>query len=89
MMGLGFRHTKLDSATREMVPLTKADLANFSAPTLVFYGEKDNLSDAQKGVARAKEVIPNLVAAEIVPGQGDFLGKEAQSQVSGGSLAIL
>ncbi len=43
------------------------ELADFKAPTLVIAAEKDGLFPADKVVTRAREVFPNLVAAEVIP----------------------
>jgi pimeloyl-ACP methyl ester carboxylesterase len=53
--------------------VTKEELAHFTAPTLVLAAENDRLFPAQKVVARAKQVFPNLDAAEIVPGSPHFI----------------
>lgn len=81
LMGLSYRHIKPDVESREISLFTPADLEGFSAPTMVFYGEKDVLFDAKQSITQAQALIGNLVAAEIVPGQGHFMGKEAQEQI--------
>jgi pimeloyl-ACP methyl ester carboxylesterase len=51
----------------------REELANFKAPTLVIAAEKDGLFPADKVVKRAREVFPNLVAAEVIPGATHYL----------------
>ena len=49
-------------------PATREELARFQAPTLVIAGEKDAMFPGEAVVRRAKEIIPNLVAAECLTG---------------------
>ena len=51
----------------------REELINFKAPTLVMAAEKDGLFPADKVVKRAREVFPNLVAAEVIPGATHYL----------------
>lgn len=83
LIGLSYRHVKLDIDPKGLPPLTKDQLAGFSAPTMVVYGEKDLFFNAARGVEKAKEIIPNLVTAEIITGQGHIMDEEAHSQVYG------
>ncbi|RCV65001.1 hypothetical protein C5S53_05930 [Methanophagales archaeon] len=50
----------------------KEELKNYTAPTLVLGGEKDIFFPAEKIIPRAKEIIPNLIAAECLKGEGNF-----------------
>jgi pimeloyl-ACP methyl ester carboxylesterase len=49
------------------------ELVNFKAPTLVIAAEKDSLFPGEAVVRRAKEVFPNLVCAEVIPGATHYL----------------
>jgi pimeloyl-ACP methyl ester carboxylesterase len=51
----------------------RGELINFKAPTLVMAAEKDGLFPADKVVRRAREVFPNLVAAEVILGATHYL----------------
>lgn len=77
LIGLGYRHVKFDIDPKGLPPLTKDDLASFSAPTMVLYGEKDIFFDAIRGIEYARQTIPNLAAAETISGQGHLMGVEA------------
>lgn len=81
LIGLGYRHVKFDIDPRGLPPLTKDELANFSAPTMVMYGEKDIFFNAEKAIAKAKDIIPNLVVAKAISGQGHIIGEEAHPQL--------
>lgn len=81
LIGLGYQHVKFDIDPKGLPPLTKDELANFSAPTMVMYGEKDIFFNAEKGIEKAKEIIPNLIKAEVIAGQGHIIGEEAHPQV--------
>ena len=81
LIGLGYQHVKFDIDPKGLPPLTKDELANFSAPTMVMYGEKDIFFNAEKGIEKAKEIIPNLIMGEVIAGQGHIMGEEAHPQV--------
>lgn len=51
----------------------REELTDFKAPTLVLAAEKDGLFPAESVVRRAREVFPNLVAAEVIPGATHYL----------------
>lgn len=51
----------------------REELIHFKAPTLILAAERDGLFPADKVVKRAREVFPNLVAAEIIPGAVHYL----------------
>jgi 2-hydroxy-6-oxonona-2,4-dienedioate hydrolase len=83
LFGLGYLHLTFN---KELVihgvpPLSKKDLAGFSAPTMVVYGEHDMFFDARKSIAQAKQILPNLVEAEIIEGQGHMPNKETHNQI--------
>jgi pimeloyl-ACP methyl ester carboxylesterase len=49
------------------------DLSNYHAPTIVLAADKDILFPGSAVIRRAREVIPNLVAAEMITGSTHFL----------------
>lgn len=51
----------------------RAELIHFKAPTLVLAAERDSLFPAQAVVGRAREVFPNLAAAEVLPEATHYL----------------
>jgi pimeloyl-ACP methyl ester carboxylesterase len=53
--------------------VTRQDLDRFIAPTLVIAAGKDTLFPGQAVLKRAREVIPNLSAAEILPESSHFI----------------
>lgn len=83
LIGLGYQYVKFDIDPKGLPPLTEDELANFSGPTMVLFGENDIFFNAEKGIQIAKQTIPNLVMAEVIAGQGHLIGEEAQSQVYG------
>ena len=62
-------------------PATRAELAAYRAPTLILAGEKDAMFPGNAVVRRAREIIPNLVAAECLPGATHLSGQHAMAYV--------
>ena len=81
LIGLGYQHVKFDIDPKGLPPLAKDELAHFTAPTMVIYGEKDIFFNAEMGIAKAREIIPNLAVAKVIAGQGHMMGEEAHSQL--------
>lgn len=79
-ISLAFLQVKIE--TRMPRPATKQELANFQAPTLVLAAEKDILFPGEAVIARAKEIIPNLVAAELLEGSGHVQPKRLVEPVN-------
>jgi pimeloyl-ACP methyl ester carboxylesterase len=52
------------------------DLKDFHAPTLVLAAEKDVLFPAAVVIRRARQVVPNLVAAEVIAGSTHYLPED-------------
>lgn len=69
-----FRHLKIEKQMPR--PATKKELERFKAPTLIIAAENDALFPGQKVIARAKDVFPNLVAAECLSGSCHFPSKK-------------
>jgi pimeloyl-ACP methyl ester carboxylesterase len=63
---LAFRGTKLDTEMPRNA--TAAELAGLTAPVMVLAGEHDPLFPPGRVLPRAREVFPNLVAAETLAG---------------------
>ena len=66
-IGAMYRHVRLDTRLPQLV--TREELEDFSAPTLVFATEDDPFFPGDAVVARAEEVFPNLVAAKCLAGR--------------------
>jgi len=70
VIGSVFLHVKLETQMPRLA--TKEELMGSKAPTLVLAGEKDIFFPADKILPRAKEIIPNLIAAESLQESGHF-----------------
>lgn len=68
--GAVYLHYKLETKMPRLT--TEEELKNYTAPTLVLAGEKDIFFPAEKIIPRAKEIIPNLIAAVCLKGEGNF-----------------
>jgi pimeloyl-ACP methyl ester carboxylesterase len=66
-----FRNMRIESEMPRNV--TRQELVRFKAPVLVLAGERDGLFPAAKVVKRARQVFPNLVAAEVLAGATHYL----------------
>jgi pimeloyl-ACP methyl ester carboxylesterase len=62
-------------------PSSQEELAAFSAPAMVVYGEQDLFFDAVKSIAAARQILPNLQIAKILNGQGHILDNHASESV--------
>jgi pimeloyl-ACP methyl ester carboxylesterase len=60
----------------------REELTKFKAPTLVMAAEKDGLFPAEAVIRRAREVVPNLVAAEVIAGATHYLPARHHAQLS-------
>jgi pimeloyl-ACP methyl ester carboxylesterase len=67
ILGAVLRTVKLETGLPRLAG--QAELARFTAPTLVVAGERDPLFPADRVLARAREVIPNLTATERLAGR--------------------
>lgn len=54
-------------------PLPAAELRRVRAPALLLVGEHEQLCPPRAVVERARQLLPNLAAAEIVPGSGHLM----------------
>jgi pimeloyl-ACP methyl ester carboxylesterase len=67
ILGAVLRTVKLETGLPRLAG--KAELARFTAPTLVVVGERDPLFPVDRVLARAREVIPNLTVTESLAGR--------------------
>jgi pimeloyl-ACP methyl ester carboxylesterase len=63
---IAFRHIRIEAQMPR--PATKRELEYLRAPTLVIAAERDAMFPGKAVVKRAREIIPNLVAAECLEG---------------------
>ena len=59
-----FQHVRVEAEMPR--PATKAELVNFTAPTLVIASEKDTMFPGEAVTKRAKGIIPNLTVVECL-----------------------
>jgi pimeloyl-ACP methyl ester carboxylesterase len=77
-------------APREFPPrLTDDDLSRISAPTLLLMGQYERFFKAEPTIARARALLPNLSAAEILPGVGHMMNLENPELVNARILRFL
>ncbi|MBN1304763.1 MAG: alpha/beta hydrolase [Anaerolineales bacterium] len=69
-----FRYVQVEAEMPRNV--TMDEMSAFTAPILVLAGEKDRLFPGHKVAARAREIFPNLAAAEILPDSPHFIPQE-------------
>ena len=65
-LGAIYRHVKLDTQLPRMV--TEQELRGFGEPVALFTSEEDVFFPGEAVVDRAREIVPNLVAAECLRG---------------------
>ena len=82
-----FRLITIETAMPKNV--TPAELADFHAPTLVIAAEEDRLFPGTAVVKRAKELFPNLISAEIIPGATHYLAPRFHPQLNERCQAFL
>jgi len=69
--GAVYKHLKLESEMPRSIHLE--DLVAFQAPTLVLAGEGDILFPPSSVIQHARQVIPNLISAEVIAGSSHFV----------------
>jgi pimeloyl-ACP methyl ester carboxylesterase len=72
-----FRHVRIEPNMPKNV--SRKELEGCRAPVLVLPGEGDLLFPAPSVIRRAKEVIPNLAAAEVIPDTPHWLTPAARA----------
>lgn len=85
--GAVYLHYKLETKMPRLT--TEEELKNYTVPTLVLAGEKDIFFPAEKIIPRAKEIIPNLIAAECLKGEGHFPAIESLGYINERILRFL
>jgi pimeloyl-ACP methyl ester carboxylesterase len=76
-----FRHVRIEPNMPKNV--SRKELEGCRSPVLVLPGEHDLLFPAQSVIRRAKEVIPNLTAAEVIPDTPHWITPEARGWLCG------
>jgi pimeloyl-ACP methyl ester carboxylesterase len=72
-----FRHVRIEPSMPKNV--SRKELESCRAPVLVLPGEHDLLFPAQAVIRRAREIIPNLAAAEVIPDTPHWLTTAART----------
>ncbi len=80
-VGAVYRHVKLDSDLPRAA--TEAELSHFDAPTMVFAAEDDIFFPGEAVIRRAREIVPNLVSAEILRGSRHVPSREGFARING------
>ncbi len=86
-LGAIYRHVKLDTQLPRMA--TEEELRGFGEPVAVFASEQDVFFPGEAVVARAREIVPNLVTAECLRGSRHLPTKAALGHVNEEILAFL
>lgn len=80
-VGAVFRHVRLER--RFPRPVTREELSGFTAPTLVLAAEHDLFFPPERVIPRARQVIPNLAAAEVLEGCGHLPSADCARRICG------
>jgi pimeloyl-ACP methyl ester carboxylesterase len=80
VIGSIFRYVKLE--TKMPKKTEREELVKFKAPTIVFSSENDIFFPSDKINSRAKEIIPNLVYAKTLKGNGHFPSRESLALIN-------
>jgi pimeloyl-ACP methyl ester carboxylesterase len=86
-LGAIYRHVKLDTQLPRMA--TEQELRGFGEPVALFTSEEDVFFPGGAVVARAREIVPNLVTAECLRGCRHIPTKAALEHVSEEILTFL
>jgi len=68
-----FQHVRVEAEMPR--PVTKAELADFTAPTLVIAAEKDAMFPGEAVIKRANEIFSNLTVVECLKGGTHYSSK--------------
>jgi pimeloyl-ACP methyl ester carboxylesterase len=83
MVEVFYRLLKYFKAPREIPsPLSDEDLRKVTAPTLILMGQYDRLVNVEAAIERARKLLPNLCAAEVVPDVGHLMNTEKPDMVN-------
>jgi pimeloyl-ACP methyl ester carboxylesterase len=82
-IGLTYRYLtfNMEFVKHGVPPCSQTELTALSAPAMVIYGEQDLFFDAEKSIAAAKQILPNLHAAKSLKGQGHIFDKHVAERV--------
>jgi pimeloyl-ACP methyl ester carboxylesterase len=82
-IGLTYKHLtfNLEFVKHGVPPVSKEELVTFNSPAMVVYGEQDLFFDAEKSIAAAKQILPNLRIAKSLKGQGHIFDKHTSEQM--------
>lgn len=70
-------------------PVTDDELRKLAAPTLVMMGERERFFDTSATIARARALLPDLRAGEIVPGVGHNMATDNPSLINARLMRFL
>jgi pimeloyl-ACP methyl ester carboxylesterase len=82
-----FRHVRVEAEMPR--PARAAELADFTAPTLVIAAERDAMFPGAAVAKRAAEVIPNLVGMECLEGGTHYSSKTDMEYINRRIMAFL
>ncbi len=88
LFGLHCRQEAADGIPMAMA-LPRAELEAFAPPTLLLMGAAERIFPAGRVIARARRLLPNLVAAETIPGAGHSLIVQQRDDVDARLRAFL
>ena len=77
---VAFRHIRIEAQMPR--PATKRELERLRAPTLVIAAEHDVMFPGKAVIKRAREIIPNLVAAECLEGGTHYSSEKDMEYVN-------
>lgn len=86
-LGMVYRHVKLDRNLPRMA--TEQELSGYESPTLLFTSDEDLFFPPEAVIPRARKIIPNLTAAETLPGCRHVPSKQALAHVNDRISAFL
>lgn len=90
MVEVFYRLLRYFKAPREIpLPLADDDLRKVTAPTLILMGQYDRLVKVEGAIERARKLLPNLHAAEVVPNVGHLMNTEKPDIVNTRVLSFL
>ena len=75
-----FQHVHIEPEMPRNV--TKEEMARFTAPTLILAGGKDRLFPAHQVITRARQVLPGLIAGEVIAGSPHFISPRFYPQLN-------
>jgi 2-hydroxy-6-oxonona-2,4-dienedioate hydrolase len=81
ILALGYRHTRLDVDLGGLPVLGADELSRFRGPCYVSFGASDVFFNAEQAISRAQAVLPCLVAAEVVAGEGHVRTLEGENRL--------